>query len=129
MPIKFHCDHGKRLVLAKAYGILTEEEIFGYQREVWSREEIIGYDEVIDMSEVEKIVSPRSNRIRDLAALAASMDSRSTRTKFAIVATDDFAFGLGRMYEAHRTLNDRSTREVAVFRTMEDALAWIGRKK
>jgi len=129
MPIEFHCDHGKRLVLAKAYGILTEEEIFGYQREVWSREEIIGYDEVIDMSEVEKIVSPRSNRIRDLAALAASMDSRSTRTKFAIVATDDFAFGLGRMYEAHRTLNDRSTREVAVFRTMEDALAWIGRKK
>ena len=128
MPIEFHCDHGKRLVLAKAYGILTEEEIFGYQREVWSREEIIGYDEVIDMSEVEKIVSPRSNRIRDLAALAASMDSRSTRTKFAIVATDDYTFGLGRMYEAHRTLNDRSTREVAVFRTMEDALAWIGRK-
>jgi hypothetical protein len=128
MPIKFHCDHGKRLVLAKAYGILTEEEIFGYQREVWSREEIIGYDEVIDMSEVEKIVSPRSYRIRDLAALAASMDSRSTRTKFAIVATDDFAFGLGRMYEAYRTLNDRSTREVAVFRTMEDALAWIGQK-
>jgi hypothetical protein len=76
MPIEFHCDHGKRLVLAKAYGILTEEEIFGYQREVWSREEVIGYDEVIDMSECEKIVSPRSDRIRNLAALAASMDSR-----------------------------------------------------
>jgi hypothetical protein len=128
MSIEFHCDHGKRLVLAKAYGILTEEEIFGYQREVWSREEIIGYDEVIDMSEVEKILSPRGNRIKDLAALAASMDSRSTRTKFAIVATDDFAFGLGRMYEAHRTLNGRSTREVAVFRTMGDALVWIGHK-
>ncbi len=128
MPIEFHCDHGKRLVLAKAYGILTEEEIFGYQREVWSREEIIGYDEVIDMSEVEKIESAQSNRIKDLAALAASMDSRSTRTKFAIVATTDYAFGLGRMYEAHRTMNDRSTKEVAVFRTMEEALAWISHK-
>jgi hypothetical protein len=128
MPIEFHCDHGKRLVLAKAYGILTEEEIFGYQREVWSREEMIGYDEVIDMSECGKIVSPRSDRIRNLAALAASMDSRSTRTKFAIVAKDDFAFGLGRMYRAYRILNDRSKREVAVFRTMEDALAWIGHK-
>ena len=128
MPIKFDCDHEKRLVLAKAYGILTEEEVFDYQREVWSREEIIGYDEVIDMSEVEKIESARSNRIKDLAALAASMDSRSTRTKLAIVATDDYAFGLGRMYEAHRTMNDRSTKEVAVFRTIEEALAWIGHK-
>ena len=128
MPIEFHCDHGKRLVLAKAYGVLTEEEIFGYQREVWSREEVVGYDEVIDMSEVEKIVAARSNRIKDLAALAASMDSRSTRTKFAIVATNDYAFGLGRMYEAHRTMNDRSTKEVAVFRTTEEALAWIGHK-
>ncbi len=128
MPIEFHCDHGKRLVLAKAYGVLTDEEIFGYQREVWSREEVVGYDEVIDMSEVEKIVAARSNRIKDLAALAASMDSRSTRTKFAIVAPNDYAFGLGRMYEAHRTMNDRSTKEVGVFRTMEEALAWIGHK-
>src|SRR5512136_1540987 len=128
MPIEFQCDHEKRLVLAKACGVLTEEEIFGYQREVWSREDVTGYDEVIDMSGVEKIESALSNRIKDLAALAASMDTRSTRTKFAIVAANDYAFGLGRMYEAHRAMNDRSTKEVAVFRTMEDALAWIGDK-
>jgi hypothetical protein len=46
----------------------------------------------------------------------------------AIVATNDYAFGLGRMYEAHRTMNDRSTKEVAVFPAMKEALAWIGHK-
>lgn len=129
MPIEFYCDHERRIVFARAKGILTDEEVFSYQKEVWSREDTIGYDEVIDMSGVEIIASKSGDRMRDLATLSASMDSRSSRTKFAIVAPDDLAYGMGRMYETYRTMDERSTREVAVFRGMEEAMAWIDQNR
>jgi hypothetical protein len=54
------------------------------------------------------------------------MDQPRTSTKFAIVAPDDLAFGLGRMYGAYRRLDERSTKEVGVFRTVAEALAFLG---
>jgi hypothetical protein len=128
MPIEYEIDHDRRLVLATARGILTEDDIFGYQREVWSRGDVAGYDELIDMSDVEQIVSPQTSRIMDLAGLSASMDTRDTVTKFAIVAPGDLAYGLGRMYETYRSLNEKSTKQVGVFRSMQEALAWIGKE-
>jgi len=41
------------------------------------------------------------------------------------VAPADLVFGLGRMYETYRGLNERSTKEVAVFRTRPEALDWL----
>ena len=35
----------------------------------------------------------------ELAALSANMDDRDIATKFAIVASDTFAYGMGRIYE------------------------------
>jgi len=43
-----------------------------------------------------------------------------------LVASENLAFGLGRMFQAHRELDRRSTREVGIFRTMEEALAFLG---
>ena len=54
------------------------------------------------------------------------MDARAPLSRFAIVAPRDFEFGLGRMYEAHREQDSRSTKRVGVFRTREEALAWLG---
>ena len=36
------------------------------------------------------------------------------------------AYGLGRMYEAYRSFQPGSTKEVAVFRTAPEALAFLG---
>jgi hypothetical protein len=54
------------------------------------------------------------------------MDPRDTKTRFAIVAPTDVAFGLGRMFQTYRELDRRSNKEVGVFRTMEEALAFLG---
>jgi hypothetical protein len=125
MPIECVIDTERRIVYAAARGTLTDEDVFGYQREVWSRPELQGYDELIDMRHVEHIELPSSRRVWDLAALSASMDSPEHETKLAIVATDSMAYGLGRMYEVYRELNERSTKKVAVFRSVQDASLWL----
>ena len=43
----------------------------------------------------------------------------------AVVASENTAFGLGRMFQAYRELDRRSTKEVGIFRTMEEALAFL----
>jgi hypothetical protein len=44
----------------------------------------------------------------------------------AVVAPDNLAYGLGRMFQAYRELDRRSTKEVGIYRTMEEALAFLG---
>jgi hypothetical protein len=125
MPIDYRVDHERRLVLAEGRGAVTAEDIFAYQREAWSRADVSGYDELVDMTGVEKIVEPSSDGMRRLAAMSAQADPPIGGTRFAIVAPQDVAYGLGRMYEAYRGLNKRSTKQVAVFRSLEEALRWL----
>ncbi|MBP2668422.1 MAG: hypothetical protein H6Q80_624 [Deltaproteobacteria bacterium] len=126
MPIEYHIDHGRRLVLASASGKLTAEDFFNYQRNVWSLPEVRGFNELVDMSKVEEILSPTYERISELAKLSADMDDRTIATKFAIVASDTFAYGIGQLYEAFRNVNPLSTKKVGVFRNIQEAMDWIG---
>lgn len=128
MPIDYYIDHSRRLVVARGSGTLTESEVFGYQREVWSRPNVTGYDELVDMSEVMEIAVPTSasNSFQQLATEAASMDPPETAAKFAIVAPEQLAFGLGRMYKAYRELAPSSTKQVEVFRTLVEAMLFLG---
>jgi len=112
--------------VATGQGTVTDEDIFAYQTTVWSRPEVAGFDELVDMSAVEHIAVQSTERVRELAALSAKMDQPSTVSKFAIVAPQDIAYGLGRMYEAYRELDASTTKHVEVFRRLEDALAYLG---
>jgi hypothetical protein len=64
--------------------------------------------------------------VRELAQISAAMDEGAPPSRLAIVAPKDYAFALGRLYEAYRGLDQRSRKHVSVFRTVEDALAWLG---
>lgn len=125
MPIDYRIYADKRLVVCRGTGVVTDPEIFGYQREVWTRPEVAGFDELADMTGAESFAVPHPDRVRELAALAASMDTPKP-SRMAIVAPQDIAFGLGRMFETNREMDDRSTKTVAVFRTLEEALAFLG---
>lgn len=126
MPIDYVIDVNSRRVVATAHGTLTDADVFGYQRAVWSHPEVVGFDEIVDMTDVEHIdlPTPSGERMRALAELSAAMDVAPSR--FAIVAPTDSVFGLARMYGAYRQSEGRSTKEVRVFRSMDDALAWLG---
>ena len=126
MPIEYRIDHIKKLVLVKVRGTMTDEEVFGYQRDVWSGDDTAGYDELVDMSEVEHIALPSVDRVRQLASLSAGMDAPSSPSKLAIIAPQDVAFGLGRMYATYRQMDARSRKHVGVFRSRKEALAFLG---
>jgi hypothetical protein len=127
MPIVYHIDHARRLVIARGKGVFTEPDVLGYQQEVWSRPEVAGYDELVDMTAVERIVVPLPVPVSvlRLATTSAAMDPLAQTSKLAIVAPEQHAFGLGRMYQSFRELDPRSTKQVAVFRTLEQALAYL----
>ncbi len=126
MPISYRIDHERRLVVAAGHGTLTEQDVLGYQSEVWSRADVAGYDELVDMSDVKRIEVSSAGQVRHLASMAAEMPSSRSRSKFAIVAPTDIAFGLGRMFQTFRALEDGGTRNVEVFRSREEAMEFLG---
>jgi len=125
MPIEYRVDHERRRVLAEGHGTINAEEIFAYQREAWARSDVQGYDELVDMTDVQEIVAPTPHNMRALARLSAGMDPPSGGSRFAIVAPQTLAYGLGRMYEAFREMTPGGTKDVQVFRDRDSALAWL----
>jgi hypothetical protein len=126
MSIDHRIDHAQRVIYATGHGVLTDDQVFGYQEDVCAKPDVRGYSELIDVTAVDKFALPAAERVRDLAATAAATDPPCTDSKIAIVASEDLAFGLGRMYQTLRELDRRSTKKVAVFRTREEALDWLG---
>jgi hypothetical protein len=125
VPFEYRIHHKRRLVEARGVGSVTNRDLVDYQRQVWTRAEVAGYDELIDMTRIKEIVAPSSERMLELAALSASMDGPPPGNRFAIVAPHDLAFGLGRMYQVYRGMDPQSTKQVGVFRTWRDALAFL----
>ena len=125
MPTVHRIDHANRIVLVRAYGVLTDEDVFTFQHTVWSQPEVAGYNELGDMTYVTDIAIPSIHRVRDLAMTAAEMDPSDADAKFAIVAPEDIGFGLGRMFQAYREMEKSSRKEVGVFRTLDEAFAWL----
>jgi hypothetical protein len=125
MPIDYRIDHERRLVLATAHDAITEDDLMGYQQTAWSDPAVAGYGELVDMSTVLDIETPSVSGIRRLAALSTRMDAAQGESRFAIVAPGDLAFGLARMYQVYRELEGGGRKQVCVFRTREDALAWL----
>ena len=126
MPIEYRVDHQRRLVVAAGHGTVTDADVFGYQHEAWAEHKTAGYDELVDFTRVTHIALPSIDRVRELAQLAARMDAPAVASRFAIVAPADIAFGLGRMFQVYRELQSNSTKEVAVFRTLDQARAFLG---
>ena len=107
---------------------VTDESLMEYQKAVWSDPTLHGFDEVIDFRRVDEI-RVTTNGLRAVATLAAAMDEPGTMTRFAIVVGTPLSFGLARMYETFRGLDDRATRDVAVFEDLEPALAWLDEER
>jgi len=125
MPLAYRVDHEKRLVVTAGYGTLTDDDVFGHEREISARADTIGYDELFDVSHITGIALPSPERVHDLAAEAAARDESRGSSRIAIVAPGDVAYGLGRMFQTRRELDRRSKTTVGVFRTMAEALTFL----
>ena len=103
------------LVVARGYGLFSPGDVFDYQTTAWSDPGLAGYDELIDMTHVTEVSLPSAQRIQELASVAARMDVATVRSRFAIVAPTDLAYGLGRMFKVYREADERGSKEVDVF--------------
>ena len=125
MPLVYRLDRAARVIVTAAYGTLTDEQVFDYHRQISSREDTIGYDELVDVTNVNEIALPSTARVGELAAVAAGTDAVRGSSRLAIVAPGDLAYALGRMFQTTRELDPRTRREVGVFRTTKEALAFL----
>jgi hypothetical protein len=130
VPIDYYIDHSQRVVCARGIGTFTGADVFAYQREVWARPDVLGYDELVDMTQVEAIVTPRpaGPRMRELAAQAAAQDNPARAAKLAIVAPDRLAYLLARQFQSHRDLEPQSTKQVKVLRTLAEAWTFLAKE-
>jgi hypothetical protein len=126
MPLEYRIDLERRVVFAAASGTLTLEDFLATHREVWTRSDVAGFDAIYDLGGLDDVVLSSGERLRELSDLASTLDVPGAAARLAIVAPRDFAFGLARMYEAYRTMNQRGSKVVSVFRSMQAALDWLG---
>lgn len=124
MALRYQIDDVNRLVLTTGHGLLTDQEVFEYKQSVWSLPRVAGYDELIDLRDVQRLDVPTAERLRELARLSAAMDVRIP-SKVAIVANDPITAEVARTYQVLRKLDRRSTRRVSVFLTVEQAAGWL----
>lgn len=125
MSIEHRIDHAKRLVRTRAYGKLTDDEILAYQRELRSRDDIAGYNELFDLTDVEEFDTLSAGKLREIAASAADLDSPEQPAKCAIVAPHSLHFGISRMYEVFRQLHPGTTKVTRSFAARQNALRWL----
>ena len=124
MPIEYKIDLPRRRILARVKGRLTEQDVYSYQYEVWSKPEHFGFDELMDMTEVTEIENPDAKKLQKLAEVAARMQPGAVG-RFAVVAPSDIAFGIARMYQTYRSMTPSGGKDVGVFRNMNDALQFL----
>jgi hypothetical protein len=124
MPVQYTIDEIAKRVTARAYGLLSAADVFGYQGDVWSRADLAGYDELFDLSEVTELEKPEVYRIQKLAELASQTVS-GPEGNIALVAPGDQLYGLARMYQTYRNMTASRPKEIGVFRTRGDAEAFL----
>ena len=106
-------------------GIVTGEEILNCNRIIYSGDILRRQRyQLVDFAEVEELVVSNA----DIAELA-HQDIEASKTNpdiiIAVVARQNLAFGLARMWEAHA---EKATFQTMVFRERREALAWIKEK-
>ena len=119
LPISYDIDEGERLVTSRLWGAVTEDEVYGHNRELRSDPRFNpGYRQLVDMTgitEVRVSTSMISNTARD--------QFFTPGTRRAFVASDDAVFGMARMF-ALQAEGDGQT--IEVFRDPQKAEEWLG---
>ena len=126
MPLRIRIFPERRVVLAMGHGKVTDSDMFNYQHEIWTRREVQGFDEIVDMTQAQDFDLPTPERLQELADLSAGHDPPTMSPRLAIVAPDHIAHMLGRMYGAVREMHPLNTKQVEVFRTLPEALHFLG---
>jgi hypothetical protein len=123
MSVHDFFDAERNLLIVTLDGPLQDEDLLKYARRVTESSDIpAGHDELIDLRTAEE-PQVSSHTLRRVADMFARTDRTPDRTRVALVAESDVAYGLSRMYQAFRS---ESPLDLRVFRQMAEARVWLG---
>lgn len=123
MPIGYRYDAALNTVFASAEDPLGDAELLEFGRRLATDPALPhGRRELIDLRGLSRSdVSSRA--LHEMAEAFRAEDRDTPGSRVAIVAFEDWAFGLSRMYQ---TFRDGSPVELRVFRELGAARAWLG---
>lgn len=121
MGIQYRYDEVQRLLHTVVSGQVTDEELLSYAAEINGKGFPTPRLELFDCREATTGALTPDGLRRVAATFGASEASEPVRA--ALVAPEDAAFGLSRMYQAYRMDSDV---ELSVFRDTSEARAWLG---
>ena len=121
MAFEYSVDMERRLVLVQISGAITRDEMFACTDALKKDSRLTSeFSELVDLRGLTTVEAITPDDVRTIAA-----GSLSPAARRAIVASDNAAFGLSRMFESLRGAKGAPDR-TGVFRTMREAEAWLG---
>jgi len=120
MSLSYSIDANRRLIVVRAYGVLTEADVTRVREQIrvdpgFNRE----FDQLFDARDVEDIALSKEGmaRLADTSILAPEV-------RRAFVAKTTLQYGMARMFTA---VSEQRQHITQVFRELEQAEAWLAR--
>ena len=121
MTTAVRVDSKARIIEVRLSGRVSLEEVFAFLGEVESDPGYAAdFDAVLDARGI--VVDFDTAVLQGLAG-HHRLHAEGTPSRWAMIVSEDLTYGLGRMFEAFM---DESPRVFRVFRSMQDALEWLG---
>ncbi len=131
MPASHYIDEEKKIIFTDWHGEPSDSNLVDalniYLSDIRSRPELDGFNELVDFSDT-KGLKLSVNALIELGKTASKFDKPDSN-KLAIVVNSSLAYGLARMYGVYRNYNPQSTKQVLVFRSKVEAMAWLDSKE
>jgi hypothetical protein len=122
MPVEVSYDAEKNVLWRTISGDATLDELIGSISESLKRPDLpSGLRSVMDFRTVTSFGKPSD--IRKYFNLIFQYKEKLKGIRVAVVVSDDVAYGLTRMLQAH---TDRLPLEIGVFRDIDEATTWLG---
>lgn len=124
MPFEIEVDHEKRRTHCRFTGKLTGGLVAEYQVVIREQSGIGGYDEVVDFLGVTGS-NIKAGDVDSSVNRAVAMDTDRRPGRFAMVAPNNLAYGMSRMYQSKRAISQDISREMRVFSDLGEAMCWL----
>jgi hypothetical protein len=116
-------ERGRRRVRARAEGVVTYADFVAHL-DAGVRGGTSGYDELFDATSATTDLT--ADQVRALALRAGALRQKGPLGAMAVVATNELAFGLARMYAL---LCETVGAPAGAFRTVTQAEEWLDRRR
>ena len=122
MPASYRIDVARRLVLSRAWGVFTAQDLFDHYTALAADAAFDpSFSQLVDLRDVEQVdMEPSVIRRHALEFLYGAGTQR------ALVTSSDVAYELARMYGTFAAYVPQNVR---VFRDMRDAEQWLGSRR